>query len=538
MGSYIEPNRELSFGGPSPGVRRKFLRGGEDEEDYNPFSPENMKAGNQEYSLARQKLLSQGLPPESADYILQMGPQAIEVDTDTWLGIVGALSGGYAAAGESGIAGVGKEVGEEVLDRALDWVSETTGVPLNMANGARGLTRGRNAELPSGSVRRAPTGSRANRNMQDGVNVQPSSGEAFVGHNPTQTRNAMGQYGPNTAGGVSTSGQRLPSVRPSTQVATRNAEVMAPNSPMPGGQSTALATRGNTIPAPRGGGVPAPYVPGPTPSPGPGGIGMLPVAPLIGQAVDAYFQDDEEAAAPEPMWTPPRNADTTSGYPGVGRPLHQGGNERREQPSAPVQSRGSDEFNQAFRDARHRGDLEFEFGDKMYGTRRADETNEQWNNSMDQVKIKARGAQTRNTPEEIGIRQPEEISFDRPQPSLQRAQPTVKPKAASTSTSRSSKPASSKPANKRSAIKDNRQENRNIRQSIRQDKKADRQTKRADRLENRAAKLRGNSKPTANSTSSKSSENKATEKLNQTINRPMKTGGMKDRRKMSKGGKK
>lgn len=501
MGSFVEPNRELSFGGP-----RKFVLGG--DSGMNP-----LEAIEAERQLKIQQMVQEtGLAPETVAELVRIGPQGIEVDTDAWMSIVGALAGGYQGAnGSSGLFGFAKEAGEEVLDRGIDYISESLGLP--SLSTVRGLRSGRGVrgELPAG---RPGTGSRVGRNMQDGINVQPSSGEAFMGHNPVQTRTAAGQFGPNTAGGVTTSGQRLPSVRPSTEVATRNVGVMAPNS----AQSNALIPRGNTLPAT--------YSPGMSPSGPAGGIGMMPVLPLVGQAIDAYFDGDEASAeptaapapgasgAPSKTPTPGFDSETTSGYPGVGRPTNQ---------STPQRSSGSPEFNQAFREARQRGDLEFTFGDKQYGTRRAGETDEQWNNAMDQVKIKSQAAKMRNTPQEMGIEAPKEISFDRPQATLQTSSakaPAAKP-AASTG---------------KAAIKANRQENKSIRQGMRQERKDTRQAKSAEKkiskanaMGSKAAKVQGriaakspNSEQNTSTTSFAKSQNK--------------TGGLKDRRKMSTGG--
>jgi hypothetical protein len=136
--------------------------------------------------------------------------------------------------------------------------------------------------------------------------------------------------------------------------------------------------------------------------------------------------------------------------------------------SAPKEkkSSGSPEFNQAFREARHRGDLEFEWNGKKYGTRRQGETGEDHRMAMDQVRIKSRAAQIRNnpTPEEMGIIEASPIEFNRPDPRASNVSiPT--PQKSKGEQRRSNREAAS---NERKEKRQDRKEARNSRQGAKQ----------------------------------------------------------------------
>ena len=374
---------------------------------------------------------------------------------------------------------------------------------------------------------------------------QQSSGNTFYGQDPYQYRHTRGsidangnpiggRYGTSQPGGIYTS-------EPGLVVSRSGAPARVSNPP---------AVRGNNIPA-----TIARNSPSPTPRPLPPGPDAPRIIPVSGRTVTAPTMPNFRIPGP-PMGMFINNDDYrgpggstesvgggyqgqmpvqggsagsgsgggsgatggTGGTGGSGSGSGSGGGS-----GSGSSGSGSPEFNQAFREARHRGDMVFEWNGKSYGTRRKGETNEEHSMAMDQVRIKSRGAQMRNTPEAIGIGTVEEVKFDRPAAELQR--PTV------------SVPAPTPAATGKDKIKANRQENQTIRRGMKEQKSqarqanrsertADRKQSRATRLEDRASKLRGNSKPAATSNaSSKASEDRAMEKLNQTINRPMKNGG-------------
>lgn len=367
---------------------------------------------------------------------------------------------------------------------------------------------------------------------------QQSSGRTFYGNEPYQYRHTTGsvdaagnpiggRYGNNVPGGTSIGQQGI--VRSGSGVPARPSNVPA--------------TRGNTSlgPASRVGRV----TPEPTPRPGTralpeagprtievtGSSRALPnmrMPRTPGTPIGAFLDLENGPYEGEGMasgstenvgslGTPVRGGQggsgSTSGGGSNGSNSSSGGSGSG---SGSSESKGSPEFNQAFREARHRGDMIFEWNGKSYGTRRKGETNDEHRMAMDQVRIKSRGAQMRNTPTEIGIQEPKEISFDRPTAQLQTPQRPAAQKA-----SPKSEPTG------RAKIKANRQENRSIRQGIRSERQANRKENRAGRLEDRAAKLRGNSKPTPKpaATSNKAKEDKAMQQINAAANRPMKTGG-------------
>lgn len=356
---------------------------------------------------------------------------------------------------------------------------------------------------------------------------QQSSGNTFYGENPYQYRHTRGsidadgnpiggRYGASQPGGIYTSEPGL----------------VVSRSGVPARVSNPPAVRGNSTPA-----IIARNSPSPTPRALPPGPNAPRTIPVSGSTVTAPTMPNFRIPGP-PMGMFINNDD----YRGPGGSTESVGGGYQGQ--MPVQGgsagsgsgggsgagkgsgsgSGSPEFNQAFREARHRGDLEFTFGDKQYGTRRAGETDEQWNNAMDQVKIKSQAAKMRNTPKEMGIEAPKEISFDKPQATLQTS---------------SAKAPASKPAapTGKAAIKANRQENKSIRQGMRQERKDTRQAKSAEKkiskanaMGSKAAKVQGriaakspNSEQNTSTTSFAKSQNK--------------TGGLKDRRKMSTGGK-
>ena len=361
---------------------------------------------------------------------------------------------------------------------------------------------------------------------------QQSSGNTFYGENPYQYRHTRGsidadgnpiggRYGNSQPGGVYTSEPGL----------------VVSRSGVPARVSNPPAVRGNNVPATIARNSPSPT---PTPRPLPPGPDAPRTIPVSGRTVTAPTMPNFRVPGP-PMGMFINNDD----YRGPGGSTESvGGGYQGQMPaqggsagsgleggsgaagssgsgsgsgSGPGSSgNGSSEFNQAFREARHRGDMVFEWNGKSYGTRRKGETNDEHSMAMDQVRIKSRGAQMRNTPEQIGIQSVEEIKFDRPAAELQ-----TRPAAGA--------PASKPAATGKDKITANRQENQTIRKGMRQERNADRKENRAGKLENRAAKLRGNSKPAPKpaTTSNKATEDKAMERLNATVNRPMKDGGKK-----------
>lgn len=517
-GDFISPSTELRFGGPT-----KYRDGSELE----GLGPETTYADQA------------GISPDDPlyDYLNQFGQQGIEVDTKTWLDIVGLLSGAKAATSGGGpTQAMIEQIGSKGLRMAKDYLMEKFGVgpevveqsvasgkpvpELAPGAGSQGAlpSGASNMQLPGGSAP-AAAGRRANALQRLSSNELPSSGDLFIGHPGNQTRNVLGQYGPNSASGVSTSGQRLPSVR-NAQVAVRpnTSTDMVPFSPS-GGNLPAVRPNSNTGIVPIGSGTV---------------LSESGVSPRLGSATRAGIigagqttDMDERPGRPSPFTSvfPEQIQGFSYREPDDVSPAPTPNPSPNPNPN-PSRSSGSPEFNQAFREARHRGDMVFEWNGKSYGTRRKGETNDEHQMAMDQVRIKSRGAQMRNNPTEIGVQETKEISFDGPTAQLQTPQRPAAAKAAP----------KSEPTG-RAKIKANRQENRSTRQGIRQERRADKKENRAGRLENRAAKLRGNSKPAAKSsnTSNKAKEDKAMQQINAAANRPMKDGGKKQMIKRADG---
>jgi hypothetical protein len=350
---------------------------------------------------------------------------------------------------------------------------------------------------------------------------QQSSGNTFYGQNPYQYRHTRGsidadgnpiggRYGNSQPGGIYTSEPGL----------------VVSRSGVPARVSNPPAVRGNNIPA-----TIARNSPSPAPRSLPPGPDAPRTIPISGRTVTAPTMPNFRIPGP-PMGMFINNDD----YRGPGGSTESvGGGYQGQMPTqggsagsgseggsgaaggsgsgSGSSGKGSSEFNQAFREARHRGDMAFEWNGKSYGTRRKGETNDDHSMAMDQVRIKSRAAQMRNTPDPMGIQSVEEVKFDRPAVELQ-----TRPKA--------SAPAPKPAATGKDKIKANRQENRTIRKGIKeqnsQARQANRSEKAANRKQNRAIK------PAATSNAgNKASENRATEKLNQATNRPMMYGGKK-----------
>jgi hypothetical protein len=242
--------------------------------------------------------------------------------------------------------------------------------------------------------------------------------------------------------------------------------------------------------------------------------------------------------------------------------------------SYPTYNRSSDEaksFRDAFAAARKEGKMTFEWEGRSYGTRRADETKSQHEANMQKVSRPAAPTPApRPTPRTVeapketrspnlvdrktsgmtatppggkevkGVGPGSSYSLTDKKPSGPAAPKTSKAPAAP---EKVSKPAANKmskgeaKATPKEARQAKRSSNQASRQANRQERRDNRATNRANRLNKRAAKLQGStsSAKAASAAAAKQKENKAMEGLERSINRPMKTGGLKSVKPGQKG---
>lgn len=309
---------------------------------------------------------------------------------------------------------------------------------------------------------------------------------------------------------------------------------------------------------------------------GAGGLGMV-------RAQSALKKQKAKAAA-EAKTQGKRTANTTSGYPNVGRPLQSdmiepdkelkfGGVKKYQTGSYPTYNKSSDEaksFRDAFAAARKAGKMTFEWEGRSYGTRRADETKDQHAANMQKVSRPAPAPAPRPAPRTVeapketrspnlvdrktsgmtatppggkevkGVGPGSSYSLTNKRPSGPAAPKTSKAPAAP---EKVSKPAANKMSKGevKATPKETRQAKRSSnqagRQANRQGRRDNRATNRANRLNKRAAKLQGStsSAKAASAAAAKQKENKAMEGLERSINRPMKTGGLKSVKPGQKG---